>query len=375
MKNILFILHFPPPVHGSSMVGQSIKNSHLINNTYQCRYISYLFSRNIVEIGKLSVYKITRILSLWFELLTEIIKQKPDVCYLSLTASGPAFIKDVFLIGMLRFFRIKRVYHLHNKGVDQNKSKLLYRLLYRFVFKDANIILLSKQLYYDIEQYVPEKRIYICPNGIDDISPDHESRVLQKDNPVRILFLSNLIESKGVYILLDACSILQEKGINFECDFIGDEGDIDVFQFTNKVTDANLTSKVKYLGKKFGKDKQEIFANADIFALPTYYSNECFPLVLLEAMSVSLPVISTCEGGISDIVEDGATGFLVSKKNASALADKLEILITNPKLRQQFGKAGRLKFEKEFTLSRFENRITEILQQVILTEDTHKNQS
>ena len=365
MKNILFFLHFPPPVHGSSMVGQSIKNSILINNTYQCRYISYLISKTITEIGKLSFYKIYRSITLWFALLIEIIKKKPDVCYLSLTATGPAFLKDVLLIGMLRFFRIKRVYHLHNKGVDQYKSKLLYKLFYRFVFKEASIILLSKQLYYDIEKFVPEERVFICPNGIDDSLSVNESRILSNDKPVKIIFLSNLIESKGVFILLDACAILQEKGINFECDFIGAEGDLEVSQFISKVIENKLTSRVRYLGKKFGKDKQEIFANAEIFALPTYYLNECFPLVLLEAMSVGLPVISTNEGGISDIVEDGVTGFLVPKKNAVALAEKLEILITRPDLRMQFGKAGRVKFEKEFTLTAFENRLIEILQRVI----------
>ena len=73
------------------------------------------------------------------------------------------------------------------------------------------------------------------------------------------------------------------------------------------------------MGRKYEKEKEETFAKADIFAFPTYYNNECFPLVLLEAMQHSLPVVSTFEGGIPDIVDEGEAGFLVAQKNAEKL--------------------------------------------------------
>ncbi|MDP4238374.1 MAG: glycosyltransferase family 4 protein [Bacteroidota bacterium] len=364
MKNILFILHLPPPVHGSSIVGQTIKNSTLINSSLDCRYISYLISSTIDEIGKMSFLKIYRFLIVWSRLLVEIIKHKPEVCYLTLTSRGAAFYKDVLLVATLRFFRIKRVYHLHNKGVSQNNSKKLNNILYRYVFNDADIILLSNQLYHDIEAYVPQSRVHICPNGIEDTSGNFKPRLFPKERPVKILFLSNLIESKGVFVLIDACSILRQKGINFECDFIGAEGNLNAAQFNERVRQNQLSTKVRFLGKKYGKEKQEAFADAEIFAFPTYYSNECFPLVLLEAMCDSLPVVTTFEGGIQDIVEDGMTGFLVPQKNAEVLAEKLEALIKNSELRQLMGKAGRQKYENEFTLNKFEHRMKEILEQI-----------
>ena len=122
---------------------------------------------------------------------------------------------------------------------------------------------------------------------------------------------------------------------------------------------------MKYLGKKYGDDKQLVLSNAEIFAFPTHYANECFPLVLLEAMAAGLPVISTFEGGIPDIIEEGITGFLLPQKDSEALAVKLELLIKNPELRQKMGKAGRLKFEKEFKFEMFEKRLKEILQKIV----------
>jgi len=365
LKNILFILHFPPPVHGSSIVGQFIKNSEIINNSFNCRYINLLVSRTINDTGKNSFVKILRFIGIWIKLLGELLKKRPDVCYFALTATGTAFYKDVMLVSLLRLFHVKKVYHLHNKGVSQNQSTWINKLLYHFVFRDADVILLSNYLYHDIATFVPASRVYICPNGINDTDSSLNIQLNQNKRKVRILFLSNLIESKGIFELLDACAILQKKGIEFECDFIGAEGDLTINQFNEKVQQKQLTSRVKYLGKKYGQEKQEALENAQIFAFPTYYTNECFPLVLLEAMSAGLPVISTFEGGIPDIVEEGVTGFLISRKDTHELAEKLEMLIMNPELRWKMGVAARNKFEKEFMLQIFEHRIIDILDNLL----------
>ena len=114
-------------------------------------------------------------------------------------------------------------------------------------------------------------------------------------------------------------------------------------------------------GPKYNSQKFEYFLHSDIFVFPTYYHNETFGLVNLEAMQFRLPVISTCEGGIPDVVDDGISGFLIDPKNSEALANKLEILIKNPKLRSAMGEAGYERYLKKFTLEIFENRLTEIL--------------
>jgi len=363
-KNILFILHCPPPVHGSSIVGQSIKNSFKINNYFECRYINLLVSLTIDDTGKTGFLKIIRFIGVWIKLLNELLKKKPDLCYFALTATGTAFYKDVLLIALLRIAHVKRIYHLHNKGITQHQYNKINKFLYGFVFKDADVILLSTALYQDIKLFVPESRVSICPNGVEDTFPDFKPRFNLNNSKVKIIFLSNLIESKGVFILLDACYLLQQKNIDFECDFIGAEGDVTVSRFNEKVIQYQLTSKVHFLGKKYGYEKNKIFDSADIFAFPSYYSNECFPLVLLEAMNAGLPVISTFEGGIPDIIDDGVTGFLIPQKDSEALAEKLEVLIKSPSLRIQMGKAGRHKFKLEFTIDIFEQKLTEILMEL-----------
>lgn len=367
-NSILYLLHLPPPVHGSSMVGASIRNSAVVNQTFDCRYINLLLSRTIGETGNAGWRKAMRLPAIFMRLLWYLLFYRPHTVYLALTATGAAFYRDVALVALLRLFGIKPLYHLHNKGFAAfGKSKLNNRL-YRFVFRNAKVMLLSKHLYADVSAYVKWEDVYICPNGIGEVSSS-EFRVLNSElripnSVAKILFLSNLIESKGVYVLLDACSLLKQKGLAFECVFVGGEADINAKIFQVKVKALDLEQQVQYLGKKYGEEKEQIFANADIFAFPTFYAMECLPLVLLEAMQKSLPVVSTFEGGIPNVVEDGITGFLVPVKDAKSLAEKIEILIKDPELRMKMGKAGRKKYEEEFTLDKFENRIIEILNDV-----------
>ncbi|MEJ7676498.1 MAG: glycosyltransferase [Segetibacter sp.] len=87
--------------------------------------------------------------------------------------------------------------------------------------------------------------------------------------PVRLLFLSNMMAEKGVFVLLEACKLLKEKLLHFECDFVGEWFDISEEEFNRKVLRYNLTHHVFAYGGKYGKDKSPFFNQADIFVFPT----------------------------------------------------------------------------------------------------------
>ncbi len=365
VEKILFLLQTPPPVHGSSMVGKYIKESQLICTFFESRFINLGISRSINEIGNKNFNKLLRYLSILVHTFLLLVTFKPKLCYVAITAKGVAFYKDVLVVLLIKLSKVKLIYHFHNKGVSTRQDRFIDNFLYRFVFKNSDAILLSKSLYPDVQKYFPETKVHICPNGIPKLDIPLFQKSRQKNKNVKILFLSNLIESKGVFVLLEACSILKQNEIPFECDFIGGEGDITAAQFQNKLQVLGLTNEINYLGRKYGEEKSKALSDADFFAFPTYYHNECFPLVLLEAMQHELAVVSTYEGGINDIVEEGKTGYLVQQKNAQALAKKLEILINSNELRCKLGKAGRKKYEQEFTLLKFESRLLEILNQMV----------
>ena len=171
---------------------------------------------------------------------------------------------------------------------------------------------------------------------------------------LNILFLSNMMEEKGVWTLLDACRIIKSKGYRFR-------SDISETAFQQRVCEAGLSEEVTAYGAKYGEEKQAFWEQADVFVFPTYYHNECFPLVLLEAMEQGVACISTREGGIPDIIEEGLTGYLIERQHAGQLAEKLIYFVEHPERIREMGEAGREKFRREFTLDIFESRMQEIL--------------
>ena len=197
------------------------------------------------------------------------------------------------------------------------------------------------------------------------VSTCKEELKARRNNEVpHLLFLSNLLISKGVTVLLDALKILKEKEYTFVCQFVGGEtSEMGAVQFSEEVDKRDLNDRVAYVGRKVGEEKEAFFRQSDVFVFPTYYYNECFPLVILEAMEYKLPVISTNEGGIPDMVKDGENGLIFEKQNPYSLADCIAKLLDDEELRVKMGNAGYDKFCREFTLQQFEHRMLDILSQ------------
>jgi glycosyltransferase involved in cell wall biosynthesis len=167
-----------------------------------------------------------------------------------------------------------------------------------------------------------------------------------------------------VYVLLEACKILKEKGYKFVCNFVGGESkEITKEVFEKAVDERGLNEIVYYKGPKYGDEKKEFFANSDIFVQPTL--NDCFPLVLLEAMQYKLPIITSCEGGIPDIVTNGENGFVCKTKDVDTTADAIARLLDNKDLRASTGENGYKVFNEKFTLDVFNKNITNIFKGLI----------
>jgi glycosyltransferase involved in cell wall biosynthesis len=167
---------------------------------------------------------------------------------------------------------------------------------------------------------------------------------------------------KGVIVLLDALKILKERGHAVVCDFVGDEtAEISRAQFEQEVHERGLENMAVYQGKQYGDEKERFWNRADVFVFPTFYRNECFPLVVLEAMQHGVPVVTTAEGGIPDMVRDGENGFLCERQNPKDLAEKLERMVSDLSLREKMGQDGYLKYRKYYTLEFFEKRLVDIL--------------
>lgn len=421
---ILFIAPLPPPVHGSAMVSQYIKESRVVNEAFDCDFVNLSTSRSMEEIGKGGIKKLFRFVAAYFEVLWKLITHRYSLCYLAITCHGMGFLKDAPFVLLCKLFGRKVVLHQHNKGMSRDVERWPYRWLMPLVYRNTTVMLLSWHLYEDISAVVKREQVVVCANGVPPLdngqqSTDNEgfgltqksqntqknivsqdkqstldenSQNLQVASPLlasgvgrhreaqfssslssslepsvpRLLFLSNLIESKGIYVLLEACRMLKEEGVAFHCDYVGGESKlISGEAFRSAIAERRLTDCVTYHGPQYGAAKDRFFREADIFVFPTFYDNECFPLVLVEAMQHRLPVISTMEGGIPDIVTDGVNGFVCPQRDVQALAEALRKLIAEPQMRVAMGQRGYELYRERMTLEVFEKRFTEILKSLV----------
>lgn len=358
-RQILFIAPFPPPIHGSAVVSQQIRDSQRIRETYECDFINLSTSRSVTEIGSFRWKKVWRWIAAMGSTVWKLATKRYDLCYLALTCHGRGFLKDSPFALICNLFRRPIVIHQHNKGMSEDVHRWPYHFMLPWVYKKAKVILLSERLYPDIASVVSHDQVLICPNGIprQDYFPVKHSHSTPK-----LLFLSNMLESKGVLVLLDALRELHDQGQAFICDFVGEEtAEIDADRFAHEIRQRQLTGSVFFHGSKSGAEKESYFAEADIFLFPSY--QETFGLVNLEAMAHSLPIVATDEGGIPDIVIDGETGIICPRKDTHSLAHAIQQLIMNPALRQEMGKKGRERFESFYTLECFEERMLDCLNQ------------
>jgi colanic acid/amylovoran biosynthesis glycosyltransferase len=204
-----------------------------------------------------------------------------------------------------------------------------------------------------LRQKFPEqsRNIVRCYNGIDV-----ERFGIREPAPSRrIISVGRCVEKKGFADLIEACRILRQRGIAFDCQIIG-TGPLED-SLRAQITTAGLDDSVHMPG---GRSEDEINAalrTAQVFALPCVREadggSDNLPTVIMEAMACALPVISTPVAGVPEMVRDDVNGLLVPAHAPGALADALATLLANPAMASRYGEAG-----QALALQKFASAVT-----------------
>jgi glycosyltransferase involved in cell wall biosynthesis len=219
----LFILHYSPPVHGASKVGDSIKNSKIINQSLNTKYVKIKSSHTINDIGKFHASKMGYALDLFFRVCYYIVFFRPQIIYYTSSPSGFAFYRDFIVSIPIKIYsKINAChifYHYHSKGINSFVANSNFsKKLTNFFLKGVNIILISKQMESELSLVSGYKQVYILKNGVADMLNNSTfNKIIDlriKEDKFNVLYLSNLMKDKGYDTALELVNKL--KNSNFE---------------------------------------------------------------------------------------------------------------------------------------------------------------
>jgi len=175
-----------------------------------------------------------------------------------------------------------------------------------------------------------------------------------------ILSIGRLTEKKGFDVLLDACRILKDRNVRFQCRIVYVGGDYEDKIFRMYKT-LDLRETVQFIPGLPQEGIIEEYSRADCFVLPSVIAGsndrDGIPVVILEALAMELPVVTTYVSGIPEVIKDKETGLLVEPGSAEQLADSIERLRTDSELSRKLGKAGRDFVNREFEISSCVDRL------------------
>lgn len=355
----------PPPYHGCNIMTAFFLGA-LKEGGVEAEISEKSFSKDIEEVNKINILKFFRYFPNIFRFIFKLIVLSPDLVVFFISGTKIGLIAESLFILTTRLMGIRYFLYLEVRGYKKlyDESRLFHRYL-RWLFGGSDrVIVLGGKLKEEIESFC-NSNIYIVPNCIESKERIYFEKGTTSDI-INILYLSNITKSKGAWALLKVIPEIVKDIKNVKFTIAGPWQDR---KFKNEVMEyvykTNIKRFVEFPGPVYGKAKDLLFKESDIFVFPTGYPLEAMPLVILEAMRASLPVISTNVGAISEVVIDGETGFIVQPDKPEELSEKIICLMKNTNARSEMGRKGRERFEEYYSLEAYKSRIKEVMKKVL----------
>ena len=210
-------------------------------------------------------------------------------------------------------------------------------------------------------------RIYTIYNGLN--LPDFPLRFEEPQAPI-ILGVGRLEEKKGFHYLIEACSVLLDRNINFKCEIIG-SGSLKR-DLNQQIISYKLGDNVNLLGPMPQDELKAHYYKALVFALPCIISSrndrDVLPNVLKEAMAIGIPVVTTLLPAIKELIQNGVNGILVPVGDHKSLAESLELLLTNSTLRSILAINARKIIEERFNCNDNVSQLKNLFVKAIIDE-------
>ena len=353
---VVVVAHGPPLAGGITTVALDLVEDPVLNEEFEIVFQNTAQAQD--QRGKFSLTNVRRVVGDAWD--TFRLARRGDVVHTH-SVQDPTFVAwrqvAIALAARLRGARVLLHNHafrpyMEAPGTYQvgGAHRLAYRLLDRLA--DANV-LLDPAGEANLRTYQPHLWMPVVANSVvvDDVTPstaDHE--------PPVVLFVGELLERKGVLVLLDALDRLDAQGVAYELRVLGDTTpgkDPEKDQVRAEVERRGRGDAL--LGKVPRADVYRHLSEADVFVFPTFVEGQ--PFSVIESLAAGVPVVGSDIPTVATMVDDGVHGRLVPPRDATALADALAEVLTDPARRQAMGRAGRERAYERYDRQVFREQV------------------
>ncbi|MEE2954233.1 MAG: glycosyltransferase family 4 protein [Bacteroidota bacterium] len=312
------VLHVSPYYKLKGGVSSVIHNYKTNNKDSFKHFYSMYFSNKL-----LNVFVFPLILTHYLVL---IINPTIKIVHLHCAKKGSFYRKYIFL-KIAVFFNKKVVFHIHSGQfysfyLDSN-SFVKKRIEQVLIKSDAVVVLTNYWKDYFYSKFIINNLVVV-----NNLVPFQEKKEKNINPKLQLLFLGDIGKRKGIFDLLDSIEKYKDEFSGQIKLFVAGIGERN--KIINKIKEYELEDDITYLGWISGLEKQKVIEKSDIIVLPSYA--EGLPMALLEAMSFSMPVISSNIIGILDILENNKNGKVIIPGDIDSIACAINYYIDNKKM-------------------------------------------
>ncbi len=359
-RPLIVISQLPPPVHGSTVMTQSLMNT-LDELGERPVLVDRRFSSSIDEVGVFTLRKVVAAIGLVLRLARATRGGRSPIAIFFVTTRLASFLVDCVLAEVLRLRRVTTIAYVHTRGYRElaDRNRWLARRVARLLGSAHTVVCLSESLVADVAPWVSADRVVCIRNTPLEVPADETTRESSADDVV--LFLSNLIPDKGAadFIAMAAIACRELPGARF--DIAGaPTDDAHVAQLRDAAD--GVDASVRFLGALRGDAKWQALREASVLVFPS--RDEAQPLTIVEAFAVGTPVVAYATGGIVDMILNGRQGYVVTQGDVAELAARVRDVVDDPRQRAALSAGALASFRDEYSHEVYRQRWRDLIARV-----------
>jgi glycosyltransferase involved in cell wall biosynthesis len=259
-----------------------------------------------------------------FQLLAALRRELPAIVHVNSAMDRKAFWRDIVYLAVARACGSRLVLQVHGGQLPEafiRSGGAPRRALRAYIRLPHLVVLLAESERLAYREFEPGAAVRVVPNAIP-LTPnlDGDAHDLRDGGDLRLIYVGRLIEAKGLFEVLEAVALLRDRGVTVTWTIAGTG--VAQARLRDRIASTGLDDRVHLVGSVFGTQKDQLWAQSDVFVFPTRHP-EGLPYALLESMASGTIPVTCAVGAIPDVLESGRHGLLVPPGDPAAVADAI----------------------------------------------------